>query len=62
MPSLTYQDLTLSIGMFSNKVHVQLRTLDIHLTEDEIAALLYPIFDAEEKALGAKVASQGEQP
>ena len=62
MPSLTYQDLTLSIGMFGNKVHVQLRTLDIHLTEDEIAALLYPIFDAEEKALVAKVASQGEQP
>jgi hypothetical protein len=60
MPSLTYQDLKLSIGMFSNKVHVQLRTLDIQLTEDEIAALLYPIFDAEEKALVIKVTTQGE--
>jgi hypothetical protein len=51
MPSLTYQDLTLSIGMFSDNVTVKLRSLNIQLTEDQIAALLYPIFDAQEKAL-----------
>ena len=50
MPNLAYQDLKASIS-FSGKVHIQLRRLDVTLTEQELLAKLYPVFDAEEKAL-----------
>ena len=52
MPSLTYKDLKLSIGIFGGgEVTVQIRTLTTKVTEDQLLALLYPIFDGEEKAL-----------
>lgn len=53
MPSFTFQDMTISVGTFgSHDVHVQLRTLDEKMTLPQLAALLYPIFDAQEKKKG----------
>jgi hypothetical protein len=51
MPSLEYKDLKLSIGVFGSDVHVQIRTLDLHMTEQELLEMVYPIFDAKEKTL-----------
>jgi hypothetical protein len=52
MPSLNYQDLKLSLGVFGgDSVHVQLRSLDIHVTEEQLMAMIYPVFDLQEKAL-----------
>jgi hypothetical protein len=51
MPALTFKDMKLSIGVFGGNVRVQLRTLDKTVTEQELAALIYPVFDAQEKAL-----------
>jgi hypothetical protein len=51
MPSLVYKDMKISIGMFGGNFRVQLRTLDIQLNKDQVAEMVYPIFDAQEKAL-----------
>jgi hypothetical protein len=52
MPELSYQDLTLSLGAFgTGDVRVQLRSLDEKLTKEQLMELIYPIFDAKEKAL-----------
>jgi DNA-directed RNA polymerase subunit E'/Rpb7 len=55
MPSLQFNDLKVSVGAFGGDFHVQIRTLDIKLTKEQIAEAMYPVFDAQEKAL---VASQ----
>ena len=49
MPKLTYQDMTVSISALGGDFHIQLRTLDEKLSPAQLAALLYPIFDAKEK-------------
>jgi hypothetical protein len=53
MPSLSYQDLNISVS-WGGDFHVQLRTLDEHLTKEQVAELIYPILDAQEKALVAQ--------
>lgn len=53
MPSFQFQDMKVSVGAFGDHdVHVQLRTLDEKLTIQQLAALLYPLFDAQEKQKG----------
>jgi hypothetical protein len=54
MPKLTYQDLTISVGTFGGDFTVQIRTLNEKLTPVQLAACVYPIFDAQEKALVAR--------
>lgn len=42
--------MKVSLGMFGDHaVHIQLRSLDEKLTLDQLAAMLYPIFDQQEK-------------
>ena len=55
MPSLSYKDLTLSIGVFSNSVHVQIRRLDQQMTKQQLIEMVYPVFDAAEKELTTSV-------
>jgi hypothetical protein len=50
MPHFTYQDMTLSVGAFGGDVTVQLRTLKKKISLDDLAALVYPHFDALEKS------------
>ena len=50
MPKLNYEDMTLSVGAFGGDVTVQLRTLKTKISLDDLAALVYPHFDAQEKA------------
>lgn len=50
MPSLAYKDMKVSVSIFSGDTTVLLRTLTKKLSPEDLAALLYPIFDAEEKA------------
>lgn len=49
MPSLKFNDLIISVGL-SGVFHIQLRSLDEKLTKEQMAEILYPIFDAKEKA------------
>jgi hypothetical protein len=49
MPSLTSNDLTISIGLFGKDVHVKIRSLDIHVTEQQLIDMIYPFFDEKEK-------------
>jgi hypothetical protein len=58
MPSLSYQDLNINVS-WGGDFHIQLRTLDEHLTKEQVAELIYPVLDAQEKAL---VASQKGTP
>jgi hypothetical protein len=51
MPNLTYKDLKVSVGMFGGDFRIQLRSLDIKLTAEQLAEQVYPVFDAQEKAL-----------
>lgn len=51
MPSFTFKDLKISVGTFGGNFRIQLRDLDVSLTKDQLAAEVYPIFDAQEKAL-----------
>lgn len=50
MPKLTFQDMTLSIGPFGGDVTVKVRSLEKKISLNDLAALVYPIFDAEEKS------------
>ena len=50
MPSLSYQDLKIDVS-WGGDFHIRLRSLDEHLTKEQVAALIYPILDAQEKAL-----------
>lgn len=52
MPAMTYQDMKVSVGAFGGDFRVQLRSLDIKLTKEQVAALLYPIFSEQEKQKG----------
>jgi hypothetical protein len=49
MPNLDYSDLHISVS-WGGDFHIQLRTLDLHLTKAQIAELIYPLLDAREKA------------
>lgn len=56
MPQITFKDLTLSIGVFGGDVTVQIRSLKLKMPVQDLAARLYPEFDAEEKAEAAGLA------
>lgn len=49
MPSFQFQDMKVSVGAFGGDFRIQLRTLDIKITKEQLAALLYPIFSEQEK-------------
>jgi len=51
MPSLTFKDLKISVGAFGGDFHIQLRSLDVKLTAEQLAEKMYPVFDALEKQL-----------
>jgi hypothetical protein len=54
MADLNFQDMGISIKKFGeHDMTVDLRTLHLVLKPNDVAALLYPIFDAQEKALVA---------
>ena len=49
---LTYKDMTISISGLSGKFHVRCRGFERRdLTQNELAALVYPALDAEAKQL-----------
>lgn len=49
MPSINFNDMKISVGL-SGVFHIQLRGLDEKLTKEQMAEIVYPIFDAKEKA------------
>jgi hypothetical protein len=53
MPKLTYNDMTLSVSPFGGDVTVAIRSLTKKIALNDLAALVYPTFDAEEKAQAA---------
>lgn len=50
MPKLTYKDMTLAVGMFGGDVTITLRSLQVKMPIADLAALIYPQFDAQEKS------------